>query len=102
MHLRFAASSVILEDGRLWVVGGHDGYNELSSTEFISSDKAPILGPSLPFTISWHTMVRYDSEQVFIIAGKQEGNTTNKTWIGIINHLQNNSNYDCNWCIAYS
>ena len=96
MLLRFAASSLILEDGRLWVVGGHDGYNELSSTEFISLDKAPTLGPSLPFTISWHTMVQYDSEQVFIIAGKQKANTSNKTWIGIVTNLQSNSKHDIN------
>jgi hypothetical protein len=57
---------------------------ELSSTEFISMNKPPVQGPGLPFTISWHTMVQYDSESIFIIGGKQDGDNTpsNRTMIG--------------------
>ena len=47
-------------------------------------NKPPVQGPGLPFTISWHTMVQYDSESIFIIGGKQDGHTTpsNRTMIG--------------------
>jgi hypothetical protein len=47
-------------------------------------NKPPVQGPGLPFTISWHTMVQYDSESIFVIGGKQDGQTTpsNRTMIG--------------------
>ena len=35
----------------------------------------------LPFTISWHCMIQYDSNSIYIIGGKQEGTTSKKTWI---------------------
>ena len=86
---------MVLNNDTLWIVGGHDGYRELSSTEFVSINKSPVPGPPLPFTISWHTMVQYDSNSIFIIGGKQgqanflgegtfgrESCTSNKTWIG--------------------
>ena len=64
------------------MVGGHDGFVELSTSEFISLDKpVPVGGPNLPFTISWHCMVQYNSNSIYIIGGKQNGSTSNKTWI---------------------
>ena len=45
LEKRFAASSVVLKNETLWVVGGHDGYNELSSTEFLTIDQPPVRGP---------------------------------------------------------
>ena len=47
-------------------------------------NKPPVQGPGLPFTISWHTMVQYGPESIFIIGGKQDGHTTpsNRTMIG--------------------
>ena len=82
--IRFACSSVVLNNDTIWIVGGHDGYLELSSTEFINLNKPPSQGPGLPFTVSWHTVVQYDSESIFIIGGKQDGDTTpsHRTWIG--------------------
>ena len=55
-------------------------------------NKPPVQGPVLPFTISWHTMVQYDSESIFIIGGKQDGNTTpsNRTMIGKTIYLVTN------------
>ena len=47
LEKRFAASSVVLKNETLWVVGGHDGYNELSSTEFLSIDQPPVRGPGI-------------------------------------------------------
>ena len=47
LEKRFAASSVVMENETIWVVGGHDGYNELSSTEFLSIDQPPVRGPGI-------------------------------------------------------
>jgi len=89
VYERFASSSIVLNNCTLWVVGGHDGYLELSSTEFISMNKPPVQGPGLPFTISWHTMVQYDSESIFIIGGKQDGQTTPSNRTMIVNPKDN-------------
>ena len=80
---------MVFNNNTLWITGGHDGYLELSSTEFISLDKPPIHGPGLPFTISWHTMVQFGSDLILIIGGKQNGDTkpSNRTWIGKRNCL---------------
>ena len=47
LEKRFAASSVVLKNEMLWVVGGHDGYNELSSTEYLTLDQPPVRGPGI-------------------------------------------------------
>ena len=47
LEKRFAASSVVMKNETIWVVGGHDGYNELSSTEFLSIDQPPVRGPGI-------------------------------------------------------
>ena len=57
----------------LWVVGGSGGFQHSSdaktSTEFISIDLPPIRGPYLPFTITDHCMIQYDSNLIYIIGG---------------------------------
>ena len=78
---RFAASSVNLQDNLIWIVGGHDGFHELCSTEFIDSNLKVRSGPYLPFTISWHSMVHYDEKAIYIIGGKQDCQTSSNTWI---------------------
>ena len=50
LEKRFAASSVVMKNETIWVVGGHDGYNELSSTEFLSIDQPPVRGPGIYYT----------------------------------------------------
>ena len=78
---RFAASSVNLQDNLIWIVGGHDGFHELCSTEFIDSSLRVRNGPYLLFTISWHSMVHYNENSIYIIGGKQDCQTSSNTWI---------------------
>ena len=84
---RFAAASVVLNNNLLWVVGGHDGFSELSTSEFITLDQLPKPGPNLPFSISWHSMIQYDSNSIYIIGGKQDCTNSKKTWIVNVNDL---------------
>ena len=53
------AASVALDQNTLWIVGGYNGRNELSSTEFIKLDQPSVKGRDLPFTISYHSMIQY-------------------------------------------
>ena len=76
-----------MNNNLLWVVGGHDGFSELSTTEFITLDQLPKPGPNLPFSISWHSMIQYDSNSIYIIGGKQDCTNSKKTWIVNVNDL---------------
>ena len=52
IEARRFASSVILDQTRLWITGGmNEKYNNLESTEFISLGQPPEKGPKLPFSI---------------------------------------------------
>ena len=76
------ASSVVLNDTRLWVCGGRDkGWDRMNSSEFISLDQPPEDGPKLPFNVSDHCMVQVDSKSIYLIGGFQNGKLSKKTWI---------------------
>ena len=62
------ASSVVLNETRLWVCGGKD---HKSSSEFISLDQPPENGPKLSFNVSHHCMVQVDSKSIYLIGGSQ-------------------------------
>ena len=53
MQKRFDASSIVLNESTLWVVGGEDRASYLKSTEFIFIDQPPIRGPDLPISIRY-------------------------------------------------
>ena len=79
---RTFASSVVLNETRLWVCGGQDQeYNPMNSSEFISLDQPPEDGPKLPFTVSYHCMVQVDSKSIYLIGGIQNRKQSDKTWI---------------------
>ena len=72
---RSGASSVILNQTRLWVTGGMDEKgNLMKSSQFISLDRPPEKGPELPFTVSHHCMVQVDSKTIYLIGGYQNDN----------------------------
>ena len=75
-------SSVVLNESKIWVTGGltNNGTME-KSTEIISLDQPPVPGPDLPFTVNDHTMVLVDPTTIYLIGGRQNGQTSNKTWI---------------------
>ena len=76
------ASSVVLNQSRLWVTGGQDDrMNTLNTSQFLSFDQPPEKGPDLPFAVTCHCMVQVDSETIYLIGGFQNGEKSNKTWI---------------------
>ena len=96
---RFYAACVSLDqqqDSTIWIVGGKNRrlgrgglrnnarYEDehLKSTEIISLRKPPILGPVLPFSISYHGIVKcYKNDDIYLIGGEQNGCLSDKTWI---------------------
>ena len=90
LEIRFYASSIVLNQTKLWITGGrkdvHDGgciWHSVSknSTEFISLDQPPYPGPELPFKIDGHCMVQVCSNTIYIIGGIQDGKKSTHTWI---------------------
>ena len=52
LQKRTLASCCVLNQGRtLWITGGEDGDFALNTTEFITLEENPVIGPELPFTI---------------------------------------------------
>ena len=80
---RIFASSIVLNETRLWVSGGiGEKWNHMNSSEYISLDQPPEDGPELPFTVSSHCMVQVDSKSIYLIGGYQNGiPSSDKTWI---------------------
>ena len=79
---RANAASVALDQSTLWIVGGWNGNNDLSATEFIKLGQPSVKGPDLPFTISCHSMIQYNEKSIYIIGGDQnDSGFSNKTWI---------------------
>ena len=82
---RYWTANVALDQSTLWIVGGRNGANNLSSTEFIMGQFS-FKGPDLPFTIRGHSMIQYDEKSIYIIGGElgREQNDSyicNMTWI---------------------
>ena len=77
------ASSVVLNESKIWVTGGTIGTTLTveMSTEIISLDQPPVPGPDLPFTVGDHSMVLVDRTTIYLIGGMQDQQTSNKTWI---------------------
>ena len=87
---RLFASSIVLNQNTLWIVGGENGPSSsrryLSTTEFISIDSNQEInqkqGPTLPFGISKHCMVQYNSSAIYLIGGqKTSDEMSGEVWI---------------------
>ena len=72
----FAASSQ--QEDYLWISGGYDGDNFLSSTEKIHSDGRAIPGPEMPLPLRLHAMVKINENLTLIIGGRSPGNSASK------------------------
>ena len=85
------ASSVVLNQSKLWITGGQTLENSgggccwlsgsKNSTEFISLDQPPYPGPDLPFEIHGHCMVQVCPNTIYIIGGCQNDKNSTHTWI---------------------
>ena len=79
---RRSASSVVLDQTRIWITGGiNDKWKRLEFTEFISLGQPPEKGPKLPFTVTYHSMVQVNSKTIYLIGGYQNGKASSNTWI---------------------
>ena len=81
---RYGAASVVINDSSIWIVGGNNGENDLNSSEVISlhdNKGKSTKGFQFPFTITFHCMIQYAANSVFIIGGSQNGETSINTWI---------------------
>ena len=78
-RLIMGVSSVVMNQTRLWMIGGCEEKDERSS-EFISLDQPPTKGPELPISLSQNPMLEMDSGIVYIIGGYQPM-ISNQTWI---------------------
>ena len=64
---RFNAASLVLKGSILWVTGGNDGTNTLSSTEFIENKATG--GPELPKRLEGHKMIGITDDLTLLIGG---------------------------------
>jgi hypothetical protein len=80
---RYAAAASMLQDGKLLVTGGKDGFYDISflnSAELLSEEGWESNIPSLPITIYAHCMVTVNSTTVMAIGGWQNGYISGKTF----------------------
>ncbi len=89
---RWGAASIVIHDGNtLWVTGGTNGRNDLSSTEFITLTDGSGPGPDLPVPVRSHCLVELDADRIMLIGGVSSsgGETRSKgTWIFHMNTLE--------------
>ena len=69
MKKRVYAASIVLEPGKLWILGGYDESGILSSTEFIFSDGRNEEGPPMPIALYGHAMVKINQSTSLLVGG---------------------------------
>ena len=79
---RIHATSVVLNKSKIWVTGGvdpnHPSNGFETSTEIISLNEPPVLGPDLPFPAFCHSMILVNPTTIYLIGGIL---LDGKTWI---------------------
>ena len=74
-------SSTVLEDEKIWILGGYDGDSGLASTEYIFSDGRNEEGPPLPIALYGHAMVKINETTSFLVGGYRHGiGKSQKSW----------------------
>ena len=88
MMERKGAASVVLDNEKLWILGGENVSSIHSSTEYIFSDGRVEEGPSMPIPLTDHAMVKINKTTSFLVGGVDGMNTyfNYKSWF-----------YDGNW-----
>ena len=69
--------------GPRWAKCRFEDLKATSTTEFISLDEtsSSSKGPSLPFSVFGHTMIKVNESTIYLIGGVQSGSVSRKTWI---------------------
>ena len=74
MTKRFHAASIVLEDEKMWILGGvSNGFSTLSSTEYIFSDGRNEDGPPMPIALDGHAMVKINDTTSLLVGGYRSG-----------------------------
>ena len=79
MTEREYAASIVLDPGKLWILGGYANNYRLSSTEYIFSDGRNEEGPPMPIALYGHAMVKINETTSFLVGGYSGGNSK-RTW----------------------
>ena len=77
MAWRRLAASIVLEEEKLWILGGTG--NSGSSTEYIFSDGRNEEGPPMPIALERHAMVKINDTTSFLVGGYSDG-YSKKSW----------------------
>ena len=81
MKIRAHAASIVLDNEKLWVLGGSDSRSRLSSTEYIFSDGRTGEGPPMPIALMGHAMVKINRTTSFMVGGSGYGSVRiKKSW----------------------
>ena len=75
---RYEADSLIIGEKYLWVSGGNDGSNTLSSSEHIEIEST--LGPELPTALEGHKMININDSFTLFIGGLASGKEKRTTY----------------------
>ena len=93
MTKREYATSIVLEPGKLWILGGIDdiGY-PLSSTEYIFADGRNEEGPAIPIALEHFAMVKINQSTSFLAGGFDIVSDSERTWF-----YYKEKHYDGKW-----
>ena len=80
MKERLLAASIVLEPGKLWILGGSDTGYVFSSTEYIFADGRNEEGPPMPIVLWGHAMVKINDTTSFLVGGLRIQDLSEKTW----------------------
>ena len=81
LESRGYSKSVVLNDEKIWTIGGHNSTRHTRTTEFVFLDQSPVKGPDLPFRLISHVVIKVDEKCIFILGGYQNVKPSNETWI---------------------
>ena len=73
--VRYRASSVLLDDGNIWILGGDGDFGESTTSEILNSKGEFELGPVLPEPTQSHCTARINSTHVFFAGNGVEPQT---------------------------
>ena len=90
---RYGAASVIINEKILWVSGGNDGINTLSSTEFIESESTA--GPELPEALEGHKMIDITNDFTLLIGGSLTKSINPVKCVSKLLHSLTQGSYPC-------
>ena len=81
MTKRAFAASIVLEPGKLWILGGWDGSIISSSTVYIFSDGRYEEGPLMPIALYYHAMVKINDTTSILVGGlTSDSDYSKRTW----------------------